>query len=250
MKGTVQLDERPDTAQRTSDRKIRSGGLAQRLNALRAGVLGANDGIVSTAAVVVGVAGATTDAGPILMAGLAAAVGGAVSMALGEYVSVSSQRDSERHLIEQQSQALRNDPEGELLALARSYEERGISAATARRAAEELFASNALEAQMRERHNIDPDEVTSPWHAAIASFLAFAVGALLPLLAILLPSPELRVPVAFGATLLSLALTGAIAAGIGGGSQLRAAARVTLGGALALAVTYAIGSLIGTTGLV
>jgi len=103
---------------------------------------------------------------------------------------------------------------------------------------------------MRERHNIDPDEVTSPWHAAIASFLAFAVGALLPLLAILLPSPELRVPVAFGATLLSLALTGAIAAGIGGGSQLRAAARVTLGGALALAVTYAIGSLIGTTGLV
>ena len=161
MKGTVQLDERPDTAQRTSDRKIRSGGLAQRLNALRAGVLGANDGIVSTAAVVVGVAGATTDAGPILMAGLAAAVGGAVSMALGEYVSVSSQRDSERHLIEQQSQALRNDPEGELLALARSYEERGISAATARRAAEELFASNALEAQMRGRHNIDPDEVTS-----------------------------------------------------------------------------------------
>ena len=103
---------------------------------------------------------------------------------------------------------------------------------------------------MRERHNIDPDEVTSPWHAAIASFLAFAVGALLPLLAILLPSPELRVPVAFGATLLGLALTGAIAAGIGGGSQLRAAARVTLGGALALAVTYAIGSLIGTTGLV
>ncbi|MFO7192903.1 MAG: VIT1/CCC1 transporter family protein, partial [Thermocrispum agreste] len=96
--------------------------LGGRLNWLRAGVLGANDGIVSTAAVVVGVAGATTDAGPILMAGLAAAVGGAVSMALGEYVSVSSQRDSERHLIEQERRALAADPEGELRALARSYE--------------------------------------------------------------------------------------------------------------------------------
>lgn len=250
MKGTIQLHERRDTTQRANNHTTHNGGLAQRLNALRAGVLGANDGIVSTAAVVVGVAGATTEAGPILMAGLAAAIGGAVSMALGEYVSVSSQRDSERHLIEQQNRALRDDPEGELLALARSYEERGISPATARRAAEELFASNALEAQMRERHNIDPGEVTSPWHAAIASFVSFVVGALLPLLAILLPAPELRVPVAFGATLLSLSLTGAIAAGIGGGSQLRAAARVTIGGAMALAVTYAIGSLLGTTGLV
>src|SRR5690606_2515333 len=214
MKGTVQLDERPDTAQRTSDRKIRSGGLAQRLNALRAGVLGANDGIVSTAAVVVGVAGATTDAGPILMAGLAAAVGGAVSMALGEYVSVSSQRDSERHLIEQQSQALRNDPEGELLALARSYEERGISAATARR-------------------------------ASVALCLSSAAGALLPLLAFLPPCPAPRLRAALGATHLSLALAGAVAAGIGGASRLRSAARVTLGGALALAVSFAIGFFVG-----
>ncbi len=251
MKGTVQLTERPDTTVQTGDhRGTRTGGLVQRLNALRAGVLGANDGIVSTAAVVVGVAGATTETGPILTAGLAASIGGAVSMALGEYVSVSSQRDSERHLIEVERRALDADPEGELRALARSYEERGISAATARRAAEELFARNALEAQMRERHNIDPDEVTSPWHAALASFLAFTVGALLPMLAILLPPPELRVPVAFGATLLGLALTGAVAAGIGGGSQLRAAARVTVGGALALAATYLIGSLLGTAGVV
>ncbi|MEY9213706.1 VIT1/CCC1 transporter family protein [Thermobifida halotolerans] len=251
MKETVQIEDRPDTtAQITVDHEARTGGFAQRLNALRAGVLGANDGIVSTAAVVVGVAGATTAEGPILMAGLAAAVGGAVSMALGEYVSVSSQRDSERHLIDRERRALAADPEGELRALARSYEERGISPATARRAAEELFASNALEAQMRERHNIDPDEVTSPWHAAIASFAAFAAGALLPLLAILLPAPDLRVPVAFGATLLGLALTGAVAAGIGGGSQLRAAARVTVGGALALAATYLIGSLLGTAGVV
>ena len=228
----------------------RNGGLEQKLNALRAGVLGANDGIVSTAAVVVGVAGATTATGPIAMAGIAAAIGGAVSMALGEYVSVSSQRDSEKHVIDDERRALAADPDAELEALARLYEGRGISAATSRKVAEELSARDALDAHLRARHNIDATDVASPWHAAVASFLAFIVGALLPLLAILLPTPALRVPIAFIATLVGLALTGAVAAGIGGGSRLRAAVRVVAGGALALVATYLIGVLLGTAGLI
>ncbi|PKW18189.1 VIT1/CCC1 transporter family protein [Saccharopolyspora spinosa] len=223
--------------------------LEQRLNALRAGVLGANDGIVSTAAVLVGVAGATVSTGPVLTAGLAAAIGGAVSMALGEYVSVSSQRDSERALIERERRALEKDPAREQRGLARLYEQRGISADTAHRVAEELSAHDPLAAQVRERHGIDQDDVASPWHAAIASFVSFAIGAVLPMLAILLPGSGLRVPVTFAATLAALALTGAIAAWIGGGSRSRAAVRVVVGGALALGATYAVGALLGTTGL-
>lgn len=227
----------------------RTGGLEQRLNALRAGVLGANDGIVSTAAVVVGVAGATASTGVIALAGIAAAVGGAVSMALGEYVSVSSQRDSEKNVMAQVSAALAADPRAELDALAGLYEERGIAPGTSRAVAEQLSSRDALDAHLRERHNIDATDVASPWHAALASFLAFAAGALLPLLAILLPAAQLRVPVTFVVTLAGLALTGAVAAGIGGGSRLRAALRVLLGGALALAATYLIGSWLGTAGI-
>jgi VIT1/CCC1 family predicted Fe2+/Mn2+ transporter len=229
---------------------VRPAGLEQRLNALRASVLGANDGIVSTAAVVVGVAGATTSPGPIATAGLAAAVGGALSMALGEYVSVSSQRDSENHLIDEERQILATDPERGVETLARLYEDRGLSPATARRAAEELSAGDALAAHVRERHTIDPDDVASPWHAAAASFAAFALGAALPLVAVLLAAGALRVPVTFAVTLLGLALTGAVAAAIGGGSRARAATRVVVGGGLAMAATYAIGTLLGTTSVI
>ncbi|MFC7404150.1 VIT1/CCC1 transporter family protein [Georgenia alba] len=224
--------------------------MEQRLNALRAGVLGANDGIVSVAAVVVGVAGATTQTGPIATAGLAAALGGAVSMALGEYVSVSSQRDSERHLVTRERRALAADPQGQVDSLARLYETRGLTPRTARAVAVEATAVDPLAAVVRARHNIDLEDVVSPWHAAFASFGSFVVGAVLPLLAILLPPPEARVPVTFAATLLALALTGAVAAGIGGGSRRHAALRVVAGGALALAVTYLVGFLLGTSGVV
>jgi len=259
MRESVALKDRPDTTEIITapgsrahgpEPEARTGGLERRLNALRAGVLGANDGIVSTAAVVVGVAGATSSTQPILLAGLAASIGGAVSMALGEYVSVHSQRDSQRHLIEEERRALASAPDAELRALVRSYEDRGLSPATARQVARELYANDPLEAQLRERHNLDPDDVTSPWHAAIASFVAFALGALLPLLAILLPAPHLRVPIAFAATLAGLAIAGTTAALIGGGSWIRAAIRVTTGGALALAATYLTGALLGTTGIV
>ena len=225
------------------------GSIAARLNWLRAGVLGANDGIVSVAATVVGVAGVTNDVAPILVAGTAAVVGGAVSMALGEYVSVSSQSDSQRALIEKERQELRDDPEGELAELAEIYQAKGLSEATARTVAEELTAKDALKAHLSAELNIDEAEVASPWHAAFASAVAFTIGAVLPMLAIILPPAEARIPVTFAAVVLALALTGTISARIGGSSKRKATLRLVLGGALAMAFTFAVGSLLGTTGI-
>lgn len=225
------------------------GGVAERLNWLRAAVLGANDGIVSTAATVVGVAGVTNTLAPILVAGTAAVVGGSVSMALGEYVSVSSQRDSQEALIEKERQELREDPEGELLELAGLYEQKGLSPATARLVADELTDHDALAAHLAVELNIDELEVVNPWHAAFASAGAFAAGAVLPLLAILLTPADIRIPVTFIAVLAALAITGAVSARVGGSSRRRAVARLAIGGALAMAFTYLVGTLLGTTGI-
>ncbi len=227
-----------------------SGGVAQRLNWLRAGVLGANDGIVSVAAVVVGVAGATSASGPILTAGLAALVGGAVSMALGEYVSVSSQSDSEKALIAKEKQELLDQPEEELEELAGIYRSRGLSEATAHQVAVELTERDALAAHLSAELNIDQNDVVSPWHAAAASAAAFTIGAILPMLAILLPPAGWRIPVTFVAVIVALAITGALSAHIGGSSRLRATVRVVIGGALALAATYGVGVLLGASGIV
>ncbi|MFC0458779.1 VIT family protein [Arthrobacter liuii] len=223
--------------------------VAARLNWLRAGVLGANDGIVSVAATVVGVAGVTNDLSPILVAGTAAVVGGAVSMALGEYVSVSSQSDSQRALIEKERQELRDDPDGELAELAHIYQAKGLSEATARTVAEELTAKDALKAHLSAELNIDEEEVASPWHAAFASAIAFTVGAVLPMLAIIFPPEQVRIPVTFAAVILALALTGSVSAKIGGSSKRKATIRLVVGGALAMAFTFAVGSLLGTTGI-
>lgn len=225
-------------------------GLGQRLNWLRAGVLGANDGIVSVASLVVGVAGATTDNAALLTAGLAGLVGGAVSMALGEYVSVSSQRDSERALITKEREELRTMPDAELAELAGLYRDRGLSDETALRVAEELTAHDALAAHLEVELGIDQEDLVNPWHAALSSAIAFTLGALLPLLAILLPPPEWRVPVTFVAVLIALAVTGAVAARIGGSPPLRPSIRLVAGGALALAATWLIGTLLGTAGVV
>ncbi|MGB3374978.1 MAG: VIT family protein [Microbacterium sp.] len=226
------------------------GGHSQRLNWLRAGVLGANDGIVSVASLVVGVAGATTDNTALLIAGLAGLVGGAISMALGEYVSVSSQRDSERALIELEMEELRTMPDAELDELTRLYRHRGLSARTARQVAVELTEHDALAAHLEVELGIDQDDMVNPWHAAISSAIAFTLGALLPLLAILLPPPEWRVPVTFIAVLIALAATGAISAMIGKAPPGRASLRLVFGGALALLATWLIGTLLGTTGVV
>jgi len=223
---------------------------AHRLNWLRAGVLGANDGIVSVAAIVVGVAGATAELGPILTAGVAGVVGGAVSMALGEYVSVSSQSDSQRALIEKERRELAEDPEAELAELTAIYQAKGLTPETAAKVASELTAHDVLAAHLSAELNIDEADIVSPWHAAFASAIAFTIGAILPMLAILLPPPGIRVPLTFISVLVALALTGALGAWIGGGSKTRAAVRVVVGGALALAATFVIGNLLGASGVV
>lgn len=216
-----------------------------KLNWLRAGVLGANDGIVSVAALVVGVAAATTDIGTILVAGVAAVIAGAVSMGLGEYVSVSSQRDTERALITKEQRELETMPMQELAELAELYRAKGLSAATAETVARELTAHDALAAHLEIELRIDRDDVVNPWQAAGASALSFVVGAVLPMLAILLPSPGWRIPTTFVAVLVALALTGWLSAWIGGSRPLRAMLRVTMGGALALAATWTIGAMLG-----
>ncbi|WP_104109031.1 VIT1/CCC1 transporter family protein [Arthrobacter sp. N199823] len=242
MKRTQELT-RPRELSRTRE-------IAQRLNWLRAGVLGANDGIVSVAAVVVGVAGATHGSGAILTAGAAALVGGAISMALGEYVSVSSQSDSQKAMIASTQEALQRAPEKGRSQLAQAYVNKGLSPATADLVAGELSEHDALAAHLSAELNLDAADVASPWHAAFASAIAFTLGAILPMLAILLPPVGARVPVTFLAVLLALGVTGWIGATIGGGSRVKAAVRVVLGGALALAASFAIGSLLGASGLV
>ena len=217
-----------------------------RLNWLRAGVLGANDGIVSTAGLVVGVAGATTERSAILTAAVAGLVSGAVSMALGEYVSVSSQRDSERTLLAQERRELETDPAAELAELAELYEEKGLSEQTARQVAQELSARDAFAAHADAELHIDPDELTNPWAAAGSSALSFTLGASLPTLAIVLTPRSGRVPLTFLVVLLALALTGGISATVGGSGRRRAIVRVVVGGALAMAVTYGVGTLVGT----
>ncbi|WP_146340562.1 VIT family protein [Nesterenkonia sp. NBAIMH1] len=225
-------------------------GLAKRLNWLRAGALGANDGIVSVAAIVVGVAGASATTGPVLTAGVAGLVGGAVSMALGEYVSVSSQSDSERALIVKERRELAEMPQEELDELASLYRRQGLSGDTARQVAEELTKHDALTAHLSAELHIDQNDVVNPWHAAAASAAAFTVGALLPLVAILLPPDAWRVPVTFLAVLLALTLTGLVSAQIGGSSRARAVLRLVVGGALALGATYVAGLLLGASGAV
>lgn len=224
-------------------------GTAARLNWLRAGVLGANDGIVSTAGLVIGVAGATSARGPILTAGVAGLVAGAVSMALGEYVSVSSSRDSERSLLAKERREIADSPVEECAELAGIYRAKGLSADTSWRVAKELTENDAFAAHADAELGIDPDALVSPWNAAAASASSFALGALLPLVAILLLPTAFRVPGTFLVVLIALALAGAVAATIGGATRSRAVVRIVLGGAAGMAFTYAIGRLLGATAL-
>ena len=222
-------------------------GLKARLNWLRAGVLGANDGIISTAGLVIGVAAATTARGPVLTAGVAGLAAGAVSMALGEYVSVSSARDTEIALIAQEKAELADDPEGELEELAEAYRTKGLSPQTALKVAEELTAKDAIRAHLEVEFGLDADDLTNPWHAAIASALAFIIGAALPLVAVVVAPVASRIWVTFGAVLLALVVTGSVSAHLGGAGRLRAVSRLVVGGALAMGATWGIGALLGAT---
>ncbi|MFF5991107.1 VIT1/CCC1 transporter family protein [Prauserella flavalba] len=218
-----------------------------KLNWLRASVLGANDGIVSVAGIVVGVAGATADRTAIMIAGIAGLVSGALSMAGGEYVSVSTQRDTERAMLRLEKYELRTMPEAEERELAEIYEAKGLSPDLAARVAKELSEQDALQAHAEAELHIDPDHLTSPWQAAFASMAAFTIGALLPLLAIALPPVSLRVWACGGGVIAGLALTGWASAKLGNARKLRAVARNVGVGALTMLVTYLVGLLFGVT---
>ncbi len=226
------------------------GGTRNRLNWLRAGVLGANDGIVSTAGIVVGVAGASSDRTTILVAGVAGLVAGALSMATAEYVSVSGQRDSEQALLRKEAAELLDDPEEELAELAGIYVGKGLDARLALEVAVQLTEHDALGAHAEAELGIDPNDLTNPWHAALASLVSFSLGALLPLVIILVMSAQLRVGVTFAAVTVALAGTGYLSARLGHAPVRRAVVRNVLGGAVAMAVTFGVGSLLNTTGIV
>ena len=221
------------------------GAINTKLNWLRAGVLGANDGIVSVAGIVIGVAAATTDRGPIFAAGVAGLAAGALSMALGEYVSVSTQRDTEKALLAKERWELAEKPEEEFAELVGLYRAKGLSEQTATTVARELTDHDAFAAHVDIELGIDPDELTNPWHAAISSAISFTLGAMLPMLAILLLPPAPRIPVTFVAVLIALGITGWISARLGGADPARATKRVLIGGALAMAITYGIGLAMG-----
>jgi vacuolar iron transporter family protein len=222
--------------------------LGSRLNWLRAAVLGANDGIVSIAAIVVGVAGATNSSGVIFTAGLAGLVAGALSMAAGEYVSVSTQRDSEEAALAKERYELEHEPKREFEELVSLYAAKGLTQETAKKVAEELTAHDAFAAHADAELHTDPDNLTNPLSAAFASALAFTSGGVIPLLVIELAPEDVRVVATFIAVIFALACTGAFSAMLGGAGKLRATIRVVLGGVLAMAVTYAVGVLFGVRG--
>lgn len=220
-----------------------------RLNWLRAAVLGADDGIVSIAGLVVGVASATSSTGAIFTAGIAGIIAGTISMAAGEYVSVSSQRDIEKALLKQERLELTRYPKQELEELAAIYEKKGLTKKTAMIAAKELTAHDAMAAHFDAELGIDPENLTNPWHAALASAASFLIGAVIPLLAIIIPSLSMRIPVAFVSVIIALAVTGILSAMIGGANVRTATIRVVLGGALAMAVTYSVGRFFHMSGI-
>lgn len=221
------------------------GTLGSRLNRLRAGVLGANDGIVSVAGLVIGVAGATDDRRAILVSGVAGLVAGAFSMAGGEYASVSTQRDTEAALVAAERRALDENPRKAVEALAATLKSHGLSEETARRAAREISEEDPLRAHADIEFGIDPDELTSPWQAALSSFASFTCGALLPLVAIAALPPGVRLFGCALAVVAALALTGYASAGLGGAPRLPAMLRVTGVGATTMIVAYSVGSLFG-----
>ncbi|MDB5677303.1 VIT family protein [Sphingomonas bacterium] len=227
-------------------RRHHEGHLVQRIGWLRAAVLGANDGILSTASLIVGVAAANASQASILLTGVAGLVAGAMSMAAGEYVSVSSQSDTERADIARETAELKDEPEAERQELAAIYRQRGLDHDLSLQVADQLMAHDALGAHLRDELGISATLTARPVQAALASAASFAAGAIVPVLATLLFGGEKLVAAVMVITLVLLATTGAIGARVGGASIVRGAVRVVFWGALAMAVTFSIGRLFGT----
>ncbi|MDR0960902.1 MAG: VIT family protein [Propionibacteriaceae bacterium] len=219
--------------------------LSSKLNWLRAGVLGANDGIVSTAGIVMGVAGAAADSQTLLIAGLAGLVAGALSMAGGEYVSVSSQRDTERAAVESVKESLAKDPGAALARLSHSWRSKGLSADLADEVARDLHRHDAVGSQTEADFGISAYEQTSPWQAAFASFISFTIGAVIPLVTMVASPASARVVATLIAVILALVLTGSVSSYLGRASVPKGILRNVIVGCLTMALTYAIGHIVG-----
>ncbi|MCL1632055.1 VIT family protein [Sporolactobacillus sp. CPB3-1] len=221
--------------------KHEDNDLGQKLNVLRAGVLGANDGIVSIAGIVIGVAGATSHTATLLISGLAGLVAGALSMGGGEYVSVSTQKDTEKAVVEAEKIRLKEDYEGEIHELAHIYMKNGLSEDLSQKVAVALMNKDALGAHTSAELGVRPDKYVNPWHAAFSSMGSFALGAILPLLSILLAPMPIRVPFTAIAVLIALGMTGFISACLGGAPKWPAICRNIFVGALTMAITFTVG---------
>lgn len=219
------------------------------LNWLRAAVLGANDGIISLSGLVIGVAGATDSRAAIITAGVAGLFAGAFSMAAGEFVSVSTQRDSEQALLNKERRELADMPDAEQIELTTLYLRKGLSKETAALVAAELTAHDAFAAHVDIELGIDPEDLTNPWQAAGASAVAFIAGALIPLVAVVLLPAQYRVFGTVAAVVVALLVTGMLSARVSNTSSFRATTRVVAGGILAMAVTYAVGMLFRVKGI-
>lgn len=225
--------------------ETQSATIASKLNWLRAGVLGANDGVVSTASIIFGVAGAAAAHATVVLAGIAAIAAGAMSMAVGEYVSVSSQRDVERAELAREKEELAKNPKAQLGELQTLLEGQGIEPKLARQVAVQLHEQDALGAHARIELGIDPEAVVNPWHAAAASMIAFTIGGVIPLIGILLGQSTQALWTSGAMVILALALSGLISAKLGGTGVASSVARTVAGGILGMAITYGVGHLAG-----
>ncbi|EUJ17384.1 VIT1/CCC1 transporter family protein [Listeria aquatica] len=219
--------------------------LSERLNVLRAGVLGANDGIVSVAGIVIGVAGARTSTFTILISGIAGLLAGALSMAGGEYVSVSTQKDTEKSLVKKERESLKTDYEGELQKLIEIYKAKGLSDESAHQVASELMKKDALGVQAQEVLGFKLNDYANPFSAALSSLFSFSVGAILPLLTITLLPASIRIWFTFVAVLVALAITGYTSAYLGNAPTRPAVLRNCFVGMLTMVITYIVGHYVG-----
>lgn len=219
--------------------------LAEQINLIRAGVMGANDGILSVAAIVIGVAAATSNTSTILLAGMAGMLAGTISMAMGEYVSVHAQRDAEKRAIADETVRLKVNAQAEQDYVTAKYVASGISRELAAKATAEMFTTSPLNTAVRERYNIDPTKTTSAVGAAIISMIAFPLGSALPMLTISFMPPAWKMATTIGAVVIALAITGLTAAKLGNAKPIPATVRNIVSGLITMAVTYLAGHLVG-----
>lgn len=219
--------------------------LAQKINVMRAAVMGANDGILSVAGIVIGVAGATTNNYAVFLSGISGMLAGTVSMAMGEYVSVNTQKDSQKKAIIEQKLALENDFQREFQLVENKFLKQGIKKELAQKATQEMMTNAPLVTTIREKYGFDPRSFTSPYAAALASMISFPTGSILPLVAILFFSVKIRIFATFLAVIIALAITGLAAAILGHANWKHGIVRNVVSGMLTMMVTYVIGVLIG-----